>query len=162
MVKPARGGCSARLASRRSLIAGPSLPASSSTFADNNDDGVYVSINAELARGMGLTDEEYEKLQGILGRVDVVVLNDVGDYVQGIFSYFRDSRVEILVFSVVDEPFGMLVGKRQRIRLILLVIDNCPVRVEPGVKLHAPFMRLLDEKGQGIVVRCRCLTAHAI
>ena len=75
--------------------------------------------------------------------VHVVTADDITHYPADKLTAFRQSRVEKDLFIIGDKPFGMLMidvgigetGVSRRAR---------PVRIQPSVKLHVPFMAFLD------------------
>lgn len=86
--------------------------------------------------------------------VHVVTADDITHYPADKLTAFRQSRVEKDLFIIGDKPFGMLMidvgigetGVSRRAR---------PVRIQPSVKLHVPFMAFLDQEGHRVELTCR-------
>ena len=89
-----------------------------------------------------------------MDRVHVVTADDITHYPADKLTAFRQSRVEKDLFIIGDKPFGMLMidvgigetGVSRRAR---------PVRIQPSVKLHVPFMAFLDQEGHRVELTCR-------
>ena len=86
--------------------------------------------------------------------VHVVTADDITHYPADKLTAFRQSRVEKDLFIIGDKPFGILMidvgigetGVSRRAR---------PVRIQPSVKLHVPFMAFLDQEGHRVELTCR-------
>ncbi len=85
--------------------------------------------------------------------VYVVTADDITHYPADKLTAFRQSWVEKDLFIIGDKPFGML--------MINVGISEtgvsccaCPVRIQPSVKLHVPFMAFLDQESHRVELSC--------
>ena len=101
--------------------------------------GVAVIVG-ELAAGNGIRIEIVVHVDGI----DIVARHNIVDYPAYKLAALGQSRVEIELFTILNEPLGMLVIDMRR-RQRLGSDRPHPVGIEPGVQLHVAGMTLVDK-----------------
>ena len=70
------------------------------------------------------------------------------------------SRIKIFFITIGKKPFRMYAGDMIGSNTGRIDIEICPVRIQPGMKLHTSFMRFLDHELHGIIIRRRRLSLY--
>ena len=116
------------------ILATPVTPLHTVTIA-----GVAVIVG-KLAAGNRIGIEIVVHVDGI----DIVASHNIVDHPADKLAALGQSRVEIELFTILDEPLGMLVIDVRRCQRLGSDRPH-PVGIEPGVQLHIAGMALVNQ-----------------
>ena len=87
-------------------------------------------------------------------RVDIVTAHDITHHPADELPAIRNTRIKEDLLVVFHEPFGVLIIYMCR-REPRVARRTGPVRIQPGVKLHAPLVALVDQEGDQVKIALR-------
>src|ERR1041384_1050442 len=78
--------------------------------------------------------------------VDVVVIYHIQNHLYNVVAHLGYSRIELFYTAVSEEPARLRIGNMTWTQRPEIAVKSCPVRIEPCVQLHTPFVTFLYSK----------------
>lgn len=89
----------------------------------------------------------------------IIARHDVGYHLTDMIAAFGKRRVEVKLVAIRHEPLRMRIINMDG-RKLVLQRSLYPIRINPGMKLHAPLVALLNHKLHRVPIRFRGFALH--
>ena len=91
--------------------------------------------------------------------IHIIARHDVGYHLTDMIAAFGKRRVEVKLVAIRHEPLRMRIINMDG-RKLVLQRSLYPIRINPGMKLHAPLVALLNHKLHRVPIRFRGFALH--